>query len=76
VKAYNADELASLAATNSEKRILFEFFLGTGFREQEVTYATYGNVDLKSKVISVQSKPEMGFASRIGGALASGFRIL
>jgi integrase/recombinase XerD len=62
VEAYNGDELASLfAAANPEERILFEFFLGTGFREQEVMYCTWGNVDFKGKVISVRSKPEMGF---------------
>lgn len=62
VKAYNSDELTFLfAAANPEERVLFEFFLGTGFREQEVMYSTWGNVDFKSKVISVRSKPEMGF---------------
>jgi len=62
VEAYNSDQLASLfAAANSEERILFEFFLGTGFREQEVMYTTWKNVDFKGKVISVRSKPEIGF---------------
>jgi integrase/recombinase XerD len=62
VKAYNPDELASMfAAANREERMLFEFFLATGFREQEVMYSTWGNVDFTSKVISVRSKPGMGF---------------
>jgi integrase/recombinase XerD len=62
VTAYNSDELASLfAAATPEERILFEFFLGTGFRQQEVMYCTWANVDQKSRVVSVWSKPEMGF---------------
>src|SRR6185437_11247961 len=62
VEAYNTDEIAALfAAATLEERILFEFFLGTGFREQEVMYATWANVDFKSKLISVWSKPELGF---------------
>lgn len=60
--AYNCDQLNALfACATPEERILFEFFLGTGFREQEVMYCTWRNIDLKGKVISVRSKPEMGF---------------
>jgi integrase/recombinase XerD len=62
VEAYDADQLTALfAAANPEERILFEFFLGTGLREQEVMYTTWRNVDFTGKVISVRSKPEMGF---------------
>ena len=62
VEAYDADQLAALfAAASPEERILFEFFLGTGLREQEVMYTTWRNVDFTGKVISVRSKPEMGF---------------
>ena len=60
--AYDADQLKALfAVANSEDRLLFEFFLGTGFREQEVMHCTWRNVDFKSKVITVTSKPEFGF---------------
>lgn len=62
VTAYNSDELAALfSAATPEERILFEFFLGTGFREQEVMYCTWANVDLRNRVVSVWSKPELGF---------------
>ena len=49
VEAYNSDELASLfAAANPEERVLFEFFLGTGYREQEVMYwNSWVNVDFQ-----------------------------
>jgi integrase len=39
----------------------FQFFLGTGFREQEVMFCSWKNVDFKGKVVAVRSKPEMGF---------------
>jgi integrase len=62
VEAYSSDDLSMVfAAASAEKRMLFEFFLGTGFREQEVTYATWANIDFKQKLVSVWSKPEWGF---------------
>jgi integrase len=60
--AYDADQLKALfAVANCEERLLFEFFLGTGFREQEVMHCSWRNVDFKGKVITVRSKPEFGF---------------
>jgi integrase/recombinase XerD len=62
VVAYSTEELAALfAKATAEERILFEFFLGTGFREQEVMYSTWANVDFRHKLISVYSKPEFDF---------------
>ena len=62
VEAYNSEELAALfAAATAEDQMLFQFFLGTGFREQEVMFCTWRNVDFAGKVIMVKSKPEMGF---------------
>jgi integrase/recombinase XerD len=62
VEAYDSDELAALfSAATPEERMLFEFFLGTGFREQEVMFCSWKNVDFNGKVISVKSKPELGF---------------
>ncbi len=41
VRAYNADELATLfAAASADERLLFHFFLGTGFRDGEVMHCT------------------------------------
>ncbi len=37
------------AAANAEERMLFEFFLGTGFREQEVMFCSWRNVDSNGK---------------------------
>ena len=60
--AYGGDQLKPLFdVADSEERLLFEFFLGTGFREQEVMHCTWRNIDFKGKVITVISKPEFGF---------------
>jgi integrase/recombinase XerD len=62
VCAYNPEELAMLfAAALPEKGLLFQFFLGTGFREQEVMHCTFADIDFRGKVVSVRSKPEWGF---------------
>lgn len=62
VAAYDSDQIHALfAAANAEERMTFQFFLGTGFREQEVMFCSWKNVDFKGKVVAVRSKPEMGF---------------
>jgi len=62
VEAYCLEELTALfAAATEEERMAFQFFLGTGFREQEVMFCSWRNVDFNGKVIAVKSKPEMGF---------------
>ncbi len=62
VEAYDSDQLRSLfAAATDEESLLFEFFLGTGLREQEVMFTSWKNIDFKGKVVMVRSKPEMGF---------------
>jgi integrase/recombinase XerD len=60
--AYDSDQLQILFRTaKPEERILFEFFLGSGFREQEVMYCTWKDIDFRGKVITVRSKPDLGF---------------
>lgn len=62
VEAYDSEQLANLfAAANPEERMIFEFFLGTGLREQEVMFTSWGNIDFKGRVVAVRSKPELGF---------------
>jgi len=62
VEAYDADQLEKLfAAAEPEERLLFDFFLKTGFREQEVMFASWKNVDFRGKVVKVRSKPDLGF---------------
>jgi integrase/recombinase XerD len=62
VSAYHAEQLTALfTAASADERMLFQFFLATGFREQEVMHCTWSNVDFRDCVISVRSKPEFGF---------------
>lgn len=59
---YSAEELNALfAACNPPERLLFQFFLNTGCREQEVMYATWKDLDLKAGTFSVTAKPQYGF---------------
>ena len=62
VEAYDEDRLkVFFAAIDDEEKFLFEFFLGTGLREQEVMNCSWQNIDFKSKVVKVRSKPMAGF---------------
>jgi integrase/recombinase XerD len=47
--------------TTDEDRIRYRFFLGTGAREQEVSYATWADLDLQKAVFHIRAKPEHGF---------------
>ena len=49
------------AAVGDEEKLQFEFFLGTGLREQEVMNCSWQNIDFKNKVVKVRSKPMAGF---------------
>jgi integrase len=62
VLPYSEDDLRRLfeAATEDEK-LLFSFFLGTGAREQEAAFATYGDIDFENKLFLVRAKPDLGF---------------
>ena len=58
-----ADETvkALLAACDDEERVLFRFFLGTGAREAEVTFASWSDVDLHTGKFTVRKKADVGF---------------
>ena len=65
--AYSPEELRRLfAAASPEDRLLFEFFLGTGFREQEVMVATVRDVDFASGLIRCGPSPSTAPSLRIG----------
>jgi integrase/recombinase XerD len=44
-----------------EERMRYKFFLGSGAREQEVSFATWADLDLHKGVFHVRAKPEAGF---------------
>jgi integrase/recombinase XerD len=51
IRAYRADELkAMFAAATPDEWLLFQFFLCTGGREQEVQFAEWGSIDFTDKV--------------------------
>jgi len=61
-QAYTGEELRLFfEACDQRERVLFEFFLGTGFREQEVRYATWKDIDLAMNTARVTAKPRAGF---------------
>jgi integrase/recombinase XerD len=62
VKAYHSDDLKLLmCAAKPEEWIAFQFFLGTGCRDQEVMHATWDDVDFKDGIFTVREHPEFGF---------------
>src|SRR6202795_709607 len=63
-KAYNPDELSKLfAAMTPEGYLRYLFFVRTGCREQEVQYATWKDLDLKSLrfTVSGEGKSDVAF---------------
>lgn len=61
-EAFSSHELQALfAAAKPTERQLFEFFLKSGFRDQEVMFCTWKNIDFKGKVVTVRAKPDLGF---------------
>jgi integrase len=62
VRAYSEQELAKLfAACDDEERLLFQTFLFSGCREQEVQFLTYPDVDSRNRTIAVRAKEDLGF---------------
>ena len=58
-KAYQLSDLRTLfAAATDRDRLLFEFFLGSGCREQEVMYMTAQDIDFADRLVHVHAKPE------------------
>jgi integrase/recombinase XerD len=61
-EAYTAHDLEELFRVSDEdERLLWRFFLGTGFRESEVAVAEYSDVNPDMKSITVTEKPYFGF---------------
>jgi integrase len=61
-EVYTSEEIETfLAQCNSWKRVLFEFFWMTGFREGEVMHVTWPDIDFGNHVVRVKAKPKLGF---------------
>ena len=52
---------ALLATSTDEERVAFRFFLGSGCREQEVTFAAWSDLDLNKGTYTVRKKSDVGF---------------
>ena len=66
-KAYSNDEIAKLfEVMNEEEKLRYLFFLHTGCREQEVTYATWDDVDFRQRKFHVtgDGKQDVNFVPK------------
>ena len=62
---YRQEELDKfLKACNDFERALFYTFLLTGFREQEVMYLTWADLNLDLRTARVTAKPQLGFYAK------------
>jgi integrase len=65
VRAYSEADLHRLfAVTNGEEAELFQFFLVTGGREQEVSTATWADIDFDLHESSIQDKRDLDWSSK------------
>jgi integrase len=63
--AYTDEELAMFfAACDDFHRAMYSTFLMTGFREQEVMYLFWGDINLNLRTARVTSKPDLGFTPK------------
>jgi len=61
-REYREEELTKfLGVCNAYERALFSTFLLTGFREQEVMYLFWGDINVELRTIRVTAKAERGF---------------
>lgn len=59
---YTEEELKALfAAMDEEERIRYRFFLGSGCRDREVTFAAWSDIDFKAHTYHVRKKEDVGF---------------
>jgi integrase/recombinase XerD len=63
--AYTDNELKKLfAEMDEEETARYKFFLGTGCRDKEVTYATWADIDFEKKTYHVRRKDDVGFSPK------------
>jgi integrase len=62
VKAYSVEELRALSASSTDEELqVWQFFLSTGFREDEVAHACYSDINFKAKTIDVREKRQFNW---------------
>jgi integrase/recombinase XerD len=62
---YTDDELKKMfAAMDDEERIRYKFFLGSGCRDKEVTFAAWNDIDFDKKTYHVRRKEDVHFTPK------------
>jgi integrase len=62
---YEKDDLQKLyAVCDAKERLAWDFFLMTGMREQEVTHATWSDVNLTQGTVRVSWKADLGWTPK------------
>jgi integrase len=62
---YADHELTKLfGAMNDEEEIRYKFFLGSGCRDKEVTFAAWNEIDFDKKTYHVRRKEDVGFTPK------------
>lgn len=62
---YTEEELKKLfAQMNEEQKARYKFFLGTGCRDKEVTFAAWNDIDFDKKTYHVRRKEDVAFTPK------------
>jgi integrase len=62
---YSDEEIEKLfAAMDDESRIRYKFFLGTGCRDKEVTFAAWNDIDFTKREYHIRRKEDVGFTPK------------
>lgn len=62
---YTDEEIKKLfAAMDEESRIRYKFFLGTGCRDKEVTFAAWNDIDFAKRDYHIRRKEDVGFTPK------------
>lgn len=62
---YTDHEITKLfAAMDDEEQIRYKFFLGSGCRDKEVTFAAWNDIDFDKKTYHVRRKEDVGFTPK------------
>jgi integrase len=64
-EVYEREDIAALIGTSdTQEQLWWDFYLMTGFREQEVMYTTWRDVNFAHNTVSVRWKPEYGWTPK------------
>ena len=62
---YTDEEIKNLlTAMDEESRIRYKFFLGTGCRDKEVTFAAWNDIDFAKREYHIRRKEDVGFTPK------------